>query len=511
MNVFRALFSIFAIAATFGHGVLALSAPYFGRYVGVLHNDNTRTDQLAKLDFVVDRQQADTLELSAVLTLHFGDFASREYVSYYYENIQFNVVTGTLVFDKTDQPLTIVVDSFKGKEFEGEVRSTMSQATLGRLNLMPDTPARPTAPLVGRIWGTYQSSKGVLQLQTFRATNEIGDAGNPFSANGIKGRLGRDVPALGGLVVQNTFTAGAYDFFNQRLTLWGSPQTMECIVGPHSLNCAGEEFRRVAEDESQPPVLFPPTSRSVLGPVDSGSAAATGALGGQYRGFLHHEYLDQYQTAGLNLVAVQNGVAGSGALRISGVATLYFGDEGSREAIPYRFEPRAFPLNAKSFVLKRPGADAILQITAIEDGTLKGVWYSHLFGRVGTFVLSKTDAPLLPSGTARATVVSGVRTRTFWELATDVGLGVTSMNTANPFFPLTFGGYLWDRRGILIAKSKVTGGSYDFYTGRIALAFNVSGEDLHMVGTRDRDGRLDVMFYLSTQWGVRLVPHRLVF
>ncbi|MEZ4750367.1 MAG: hypothetical protein R3B54_06995 [Bdellovibrionota bacterium] len=51
------------------------------------------------------------------------------------------------------------------------------------------------------------------------------------------------------------------------------------------------------------------------------------------------------------------------------------------------------------FVFDRTEADvdAILRVDRIGQGKIQGNWYSHLFGKVGRFLVEKANAPALPA------------------------------------------------------------------------------------------------------------------
>jgi len=123
--------------------------------------------------------------------------------------------------------------------------------------------------------------------------------------------------------------------------------------------------------------------------------------------------------------------------------------------------------------------DAILQVTHVGHGVVKGVWFSRLFGRVGDFELLKDKIPSLPPGAQTMEIVSGHYAGPEWELDVLVSLSTAEPNSENPFAPLTFDG--WAMIPATTGKKEIAGGSFDFYTGRIA--FQV-GENAWHVGQR---------------------------
>jgi len=76
---------------------VSLSAT-FERFIGVLRHEKIQRDQLAKLDFILARSDENKLEMSAILTLHFGDFESREYISYHFHKVHHFLIDQTFTF-----------------------------------------------------------------------------------------------------------------------------------------------------------------------------------------------------------------------------------------------------------------------------------------------------------------------------------------------------------------------------------------------------------------------------
>lgn len=198
---------------------------------------------------------------------------------------------------------------------------------------------------------------------------------------------------------------------------------------------------------------------------------------GEYKGYLHHERLDKYQPMTFNLITYQQTDAetASQTLRMSGTASLIFGDFTSRESIAYRFNETSFDLIAPQIVFERMAedTDVMLQITSMRGGEIKGILYSILFGRVGSFVLSKIATPTLPATVSVIGKISGIYSSPNWRLTLNVSRESTPINTSNPFFPLNLRGHAIIPG--ITANIALTGGSFDFYTGRMAFKLDSGG------------------------------------
>jgi hypothetical protein len=101
-----------------------------------------------------------------------------------------------------------------------------------------------------------------------------------------------------------------------------------------------------------------------------------------------------------------------------------------------------------------------------------------VFDMVGSFYLVKGDAPLsfVKDEKKFHVPISGKFSTPNLELFLSNRQGNSPVPAANPFFPLVFDGYFFYRRNFS-PKIAITGGSFDFYTGRIALEVD-SGENM---------------------------------
>ncbi len=472
----------------------------FRRYVGILHHDDLKRDQLAKIDFILSRETGNKLELMAVLTLHFGDFKSKEYVAYHFDNVQYNLITQTLVFDQPEADVSVKITSFGSGKLEGELRSNFS-GNVGKLVLSQDTSAAPQYPLIEPISGEYEgkclSYPSRLQLLTYRSTDDTARIGNPFATYRVRGELGQNqgekfcgLFGPKGYCIAAYFEQGSYNFFKKHLVLNGPKQNLVCTVDQGTLTCGQDcQFRRVSDEMTGPLTLSPPVSQSLLSnppPNNPAIKVPVESIQGEYSGYVHHEYLNTYQAAKINIMTYQGNGSSPEApkLQLSAIASLFFGGFQSAEAISYRFATRPYPnpLTETQFVFRRSenDVDAILQVTEFGDGVVKGVWNSILFGRVGSFELRKDGQATLPPQAKKMGPISGMFEGNQWDLNLVIGLGKTPPNTENPFFPLSFAGWALFREAGTPAT--ITSGSYDFYTGKLGFE---NGEKSVFIGTRE--------------------------
>lgn len=497
-------------------------SPFFSRWVGVLHHDELKRDQLVKLDFVVSRGQENELELLAMFTLQFGDFKSSEYITYHFDKVRHNILTGVFVFEQTGQPVGLTITRYSAEELVAEVRSLTG--VVGNAVLRREEAAKPRFPILQALEGNYRGNCGKepasLQLYTFRSSKDLVRAAHPFAAYEVKGNLGRitrDCERCKSLI-QDQFTNADYDFFTGQLRLSGNSDLMSCAVGDEGLlSCSYAtescQFKRMANISAGK--FSPPISHGSFNSLESekevSGAFSQNLTSGHYRGYIHHEYLDAYQRADLKLsILPPTPTAGT---RMSAVATLYFGNETTGERIHYKFfdQPYINPIVSAPVIVLRQSqddVDAVIQITSVGEDGIKGIWYSILFGRVGRFDLRKDGA--LPNLSPEAKLmrkVSGLYSASkiddeapAYELHLQTIQGETPLVSENPFFPNTFRGSIRNPQVEGRPKAAILGGSYDFYTGKLGFTrrvdfYGVAGSfESNFIGHRNGDGIMSLSY-----------------
>ena len=446
----------------------------FGRYTGTLRLEKRGLQQLAKLDFISLRDASNKLKLMAVLSLYFGGFDSDEYISYHYDEVELNLLSGTLVFSQGDQDLTIETVVFQKESIVASVRSATG-GNIGTLNLTVDNSGHLgksnfVTPLAGEYSGVCDGRQSYLNIQTYRSTSDTVRIGNPFGAYKVNGQFGAtifDLCRSSKPCVVNQITDGSFNFFSGQLTLHGSKKTEQCNVDRQgNIQCGSCKYRK------HPIEIINTKVWPFAKPFDSISKYQTESPAylkkGVFQGYLFHERRKIYQRMALNILSYQKGRGNQ--YTISSVANLFFGDFNSSEILTYRFHDKPVNLLDNTFVLERTNSDvdAILKITSIGKNYLKGIWYSILFGRVGEFYVAKNSAPEIISKYPFMNTISGNFNSPNFKLDLDTFLGQTPVNTENPFFPLMLSGFFSYRSGIA-SRIMISGGSYDFYTGKIGI------------------------------------------
>ncbi|MCB9229529.1 MAG: hypothetical protein H6618_07955 [Deltaproteobacteria bacterium] len=450
----------------------AYSYEVFDRYIGTLSLNKRGLHQIAKLDFISFRDLDSNLKIMAVLSLYFGGFNSDEYVSYHFDDVEYNLINNSLVFSQSDQDLTLKTTIFDGSLMIADVRSSTGR-NIGTISLRQESSVlykgkNLVSTLTGAYKGECQGRSVYLNLQTYRSSSGIIKTGNPFGSYKIKGQFGANVKKLcrsSAPCVTNQIIDGSYNFFNGNLTLYGANKTEQCIINQDtSIQCGSCRY------EKNPETILKsvwPKSEPFRKLISSDSRLAY-LQEGEYHGYLFHEQRKAFQNMSLDIVGYQQDKSGNYLL--SSVANLYFGDFSSNEMLSYRFEDQAVRLLNGSIVLQRSvdDLDAIIKITDIGKNSIRGIWYSILFGRVGTFYVSKDN---LPETTDFSPVIGSLSSEFHspeYILNLNIFPGHTAARTDDPFYPLQLSGYFSYQSGIT-SRIMITGGSYDFYTGKIGI------------------------------------------
>lgn len=502
MKRFLYITNFFILLSGSGH------ASSFERYIGVLRHEASAQEQLAKLDLILTRSTQDKAELSAVLTLHFGDYSSGEYVAYHFHKVERFFIDQTLTFDEPDQSVTLRRAKLVGDSFEGDFRSDFS-GNVGKLILQKEQDGfgvHPSLPLIQSIWGEYRGKcdpfqygarQTVVQLYTYRSPLETTHVADPFGSYAVRGYLAQDTgdTCFGDegsrLCLRSYFYSAKYNFFKSRLELFGKNQNLLCQTTPTGLECGGCHLSRVSAETTQGDSFRPPYSAAEFSEGVALPAPSLDSIDGEYEGYLHHEYLNAYQPLTISLLTYPT-LDESQTVKMSANATLHFGERNGLESIAYRFDPRPFPnpLIGGNFIFKRPGqeVDAFIQVARFGKGRVEGVWYSRLFGRVGKFLVTKSGDVSVPENARNIPSLGGHYYGRFRTLTLAVGSKATPFNSENPFYPLSLAGNTILTN--LGSARTVTGGSYDFYTGKIGI--EIEDGKVSMMGLRGLDRTLQL-------------------
>lgn len=469
------------------------------RYTGVLRHNAIQRDQYVTLDLVYNPQSETESSWLGLLKFYFGDLKSREYISFHFDTAHLH--GDWLVFDQINQEVSVSFPKFSEEELVGTLRTSFI-TDHPELILRKDGQVPLKYPLIEALWGEYngvcQGKKEKLQLYTYRSIQETTKMGHPFSDYEIVGELGEENPSQcteTGYCIRNLFFSGAYNFYTQNLDLFGRYANARCVMIKGGIKCGSCEYLKVSGEDSSTHDV-PLGAHAEFPNLHVGDKIDPKKLEGAYFGYVYHELLNEYQAADLDLFAVPPKQAG-GPIGLSTLFRIYFGDFNSQEALTYRYDPVFLDKNDTRFVLAKPTLteinemDAVLEITSASQEAIQGVWYSLLFGRIGTFYLRRSSPPSLSADKIKMGPLTGEYI--FDKLLLNIGVAAEKIpsNLENPFSPLNFVGRMFHTEALWPAKD-FRGGSYDFYTGRIALFLDQ--KDRYLIGNREDANSLELRF-----------------
>ncbi|MBI4042362.1 MAG: hypothetical protein HY391_02690 [Deltaproteobacteria bacterium] len=519
-------------------------------------------------------------KLKGVLTLPLGDFRSHEYLIYEYEGneeIRANPQTGALQFNGTPQGLTLQDMRYMEHEMGGrpmkmlmgKVRTPFG-AVIGNLNLDLQDPLKMEAvpifkkgggitdnaasfnilPLAGEYTGLCQKGNVellLLQIETARGMNELEEerVTSPFGAYHITGRLGRRCDTSDSTCIWQAYESGTYNFFTGQLFLTGAKlgnpdnsRDLLCQVDGNTILCDKCRFAKVEEGAQKSAPHLTPTASSRefhLELPESPKVTELSSLKemrGSFFGYLHHEQLDQYQALRLDVRAYYSTDFGMMQIprpQIEGVAHLFFGTPGNSqhgEPLTYAFRPRPFLDSSSRHTDQKNGLTfsdeergIFLVIEEWKKESIRGVWYSHTRGRIGTIELLRgEELPLLPPEAVSIPSIEGgylagegdqPATHHLLELKSHPFFNA-EFQPHNPYFPLTLTGDLkfFSHDG-LVYTDPVIFGSYDFYTGHVALLLDAGKGHRMLTGRISPKGKLLLSLPSAPANGAVIQNHRL--
>ena len=495
--MFQKRFKLFILLVFF----LLANSPAFSlptiRYTGVLRHHSIKKDQYVTLDLVANPQSEVESSWLGLLKFYFGDLQSREYISFHFDTAHLH--GDWLVFDQINQEVSVSFPKFSEEELIGTLRTSFT-TDHPDLILRKDGNVPLQYPLIDALWGEYDGvcggKKEKLQLYTYRSIQETTKTGHPFSDYEIVGELGVENPRQcteTGYCIRNLFFSGAYNFYTQNLDLFGRYANSRCNITESGIKCGDCEYKKTSgEDASVHPQK--PGNKPEFPRKSQGRKIDPKKLEGAYFGYVYHEILNEYQAADLDFFVVPPKTDG-GPVGLSSLFRIYFGDFKSQEALTYRYDPVFLSETANRFVLAKPTLteinemDAVLEITSADEEHIEGVWYSLLFGRIGDFYFRKSKPPELSADKIKVGSLTGEYT--FQNLLLNVGIAAEKIpsNLENPFSPLNFVGRMFHTEALWPARD-FRGGSYDFYTGRIALFLDQ--KDRYLIGNRETSTSIEL-------------------
>lgn len=360
----------------------------------------------------------------------------------------------------------------------------------------------PFIPLLeGQYVGLCNGGPAALQIQTVRGLKTR--AQKDFDTYGLSAHYGIVARISGsgcGTVPEGfwcnnfNYAEASYNIYKGELVLKGQHSSDRCEIRQGEVKCriqvqggakvcvlkktgniAGPRFftRRfhlspTANQTTKLPEAAPPKN-----------AALTAALRGTFSGYIHNETNDTYQAIQLNVLpySTTNNPHNLNQMAVATTSSVYLGQDASGSFTTQRFEPRSFYIRP-GFSLSASKSDGFLSIPTIDDwqtGFIRGIWYSHNFGRVGTVELIKGPLPKADPSMAMVQNFAGqYRGGSPAPVKRWIELNFPAQPNLQEEHVITFDGSQQSIVGIT-AVQNIEKGTFDPYTGRFAWIYSHGG------------------------------------
>lgn len=438
MKYIKVLFLLVGLLS-FSHNLGAVELKQ-GRYFGWIELLPSKDKIAVVSDFYLESPEDLKLfpSLHATLKLTLGGYNTHEYVAEIFDTVRYDFENGILTLDdpKNDIFITAEVREVNGNpQIVGDVL-IRSSSVFGKVSLVYETdePDENRGELVtdrsafiplldGQYEGQCQGEGAVLQLQTVRGLKTVwqgeGETSSLSRYYGISGRLGLKDSIMCGNLAKGmwcnhfTYGGGSYNAYQGKLQLKGPSAADDCTVQRDVLKC---QIRRTGWNKD---CEFKKTNNTIkdakfftrsfnlvgtaeqlkeLPPADPPkNIELSNAVRGTFAGYVHNEMNNSYQYMQLNVMpfSFTENPHNPNQMMITSTATLHLGRDASGPFATQRFEPRSFYIRP-GFTLNGPTTDTFLNISEWKKGFIRGVLYSHSFGRVGTVQLIKGTPPAAP-------------------------------------------------------------------------------------------------------------------
>ena len=434
-----------------------------GRYIGFMKLD--KMDQKIPVIADVLIEAPDDLKsfpkLTAIVRLSLGGYKTHEYATQVFKNLKYDFDTGNLTFDEPENDL-LITSSIKNQNGRTKVvgqvfvRSVASGGTIELLEesnepddeeedlKKPNSENAADDLFVGVLDGQYEGvcgkDKAALQIQTMRGLTDSEaerKSGSSLDRHyGIGGRLAFKNDKLCGKLANDRwctryhFSSGSFNFYLGKLTLKSEQTAADCKIAGGQLTCEVHAFDgaktctfKKSDVAVSAPKFFPrkfninPSGEQMKDLPDPNpplNEALSEALRGSFYGYAHNEFNDSYIPLQLYVAPYSStdNPHNPNQMMISTTASYYYGGADSETFTTQRFEARSFYLRP-GFVLSGPNSDTFIEIVDWKMGFIRGVLYSHSFGKVGTVQLVKGAWPNFPKEAAVVPSFSGEFKRKF--------------------------------------------------------------------------------------------------
>lgn len=498
-NIFLIFFGLFS------------SLAFASDYYGLFHNEQTGTKQYVSISLLMEKESPEKISYSGFVNFYLGDFKSKEYATFFYPSVSFNLFNKQLIFRGLFNDISLVSTDFSEDMLNADVYSSL-YGKIGKVELHSPNKYQELGPqqtdisnLEGEYVGSCDEKTAKLGLVTYKKIEGKPAQLSYLQQYDLQGQISYKDEVLCGdknrWCTVWSISGGSYDFIKNRLELTSSQGNVSCEVSGNKISCdnsctfqraSGTRLSSALTPAARPNEVF--VYKENTGPLNEMGTA----LSGNYKGLVFHEYLQNYQVLEADLTLDQIiGPEGS-SLKMNLYSRLIWGEGLSEVILPlilrdYKVSPFKKEVNLYSPEL---ASDIFLRIDKMTSDQIQGTLYSLSRGRIGPFILAKDasradikllrkiNAPLMNS-------LKGEYESDEFDLSLAFFNSSNLFNMSNPFLPLMPKGHLWDK-GRVSLKKKFELGSYDFYTGKFAFIEKDNGRFIHGEVTSSGDIKLNI-------------------
>lgn len=473
---------------------LAFSSDYYGLF----HNEQTGDKQYVSLSLLMEKESAEKISYSAFVNIYLGDFKSKEYSSFFYPTVSFNLFNKELIFRVLGSDLSLVSTEFSEDSLKANVYSSV-YGKIGNVELLSreqyqaqGLEGATISNLEGEYIGSCGDKPAKLGLVTYKKIEGKPLQFSYFQQYELQGQLSYKNVSLCGDRSQWctlwTINGGSFDFIKKRLDLISSQNNIACEISGDKMSCDNNcSFERSKTSRHSPELIAVAKASEVFSFKEASGPSTTAgtALSGTYRGLVFHEYLQNYQVFEADLALDQMVGPEGSSLKMNLYSRLIWGEGLSEMILPLTLRDYKISPFKKEINLYSPefASDIFIRMDKMSSHQIQGTLYSLGRGRIGPFILvkdlSRAEAKLLPK--IKAPLMNSPKGE-YQSHEFDLSLGffhsTVPYNMSNPILPLMPKGYLWDK-GHQFLKKKFELGSFDFYTGKFVFIEKDNGRFLH--------------------------------
>ena len=366
-------------------------ADFFKTYNGHIKYEKNDINQITELDFLTFRDQQNRLQIQAFLKIYFGNQSSHEYLTYYYRNVQYNLIDHQFSLEDPEQDLSVVSTNITSEKIEASVYST-SNGYIGTLTLTDKTNnnlKNIKDNLDGLYLGTCDGKKQKLRVHTFRNNAEFYSPDDPYGQYQIFSQLSEEKAfqcQKKQYCIIGSYPTAFYNFIDGKIIFESENHSLICNKDVNNtINCDnGCSYTPQASS-------IPRIRSSHPTPNKSHNIIKHTPQPGIYKGFITYSKSLKTRNFEVRIRSFQK----KDQLHLTLRSSL---DSGGKEKINILYKQKQILPIENSFIFFNSDQTTpyILKINRIVGSKISGILYNALQGRIGSFQVDSSTFGLNP-------------------------------------------------------------------------------------------------------------------